>query len=196
MYRCLARSSARAAPQVFARFAEAERGFAHLLLQDVEALRHLAELVARVRPDRYDVDRRVGSLEIAAAQGSHGLRKLPQGSRGQALGRLADLGRRIGDHARQDEAHADGQQRHDHENIGEHRHELVAPTVLTGHDRGELAEPTFERRRQMIVERLRPIHVAGEHREPAPKRRRARPRPWRWGWRGGRPILSRIDSRS
>jgi hypothetical protein len=48
--------------QVFARFAEAERGFPHFFLQDVEALSHLAELVARVRLDRYDVDRCVGSL--------------------------------------------------------------------------------------------------------------------------------------
>ena len=61
--------------QLFARLAEAERLFPNLFLQNVETLSHLAELVTRVRLDRHDVDRSVGSLEIAAAQGSHGLAK-------------------------------------------------------------------------------------------------------------------------
>jgi hypothetical protein len=53
--------------QLLARFVEAERGFPYLFLQYIEALSHLAELVAGIRPDRYDADRCVGSLEIAAA---------------------------------------------------------------------------------------------------------------------------------
>jgi hypothetical protein len=75
-----------------------------------------------------------------------------QGSQGQAFGRLADLGRRIGDHAGQDEAHADGEQGHDHENIGEQRHALVVP-VRDGVDREQIGD---------AVEHQNGHHGAGE----------------------------------
>jgi hypothetical protein len=35
--------------------------------------------------------------------------------------------------------------------------------IETGHDRGEIAEPAFEGRSQMIVEGFSPIHVACDH---------------------------------
>ena len=56
---------------LLARLVEADRRLPHLLLQDVEAFRHLAEFVARVGLHRYDVDRGVRRVEIAAAERRH-----------------------------------------------------------------------------------------------------------------------------
>ncbi len=63
---------------LLARLVETEGGLPHLLLQDVEALRHLAELVAGIGLHRHDVDRGVRGLEIAAAESRHRERELPQ----------------------------------------------------------------------------------------------------------------------
>ena len=60
--------------------------------------------------------------------------------------------------------------------------------IETGHDRGEIAEPAFEGRGQMIVEGLQSSSRRRRSSERAPRRRRATPTPWRWGWRGERPI--------
>ncbi len=70
--------------QFLARLAKTERRLPHLLLQDVEALRHLAELVAGVRLDRNDIDRCVRGLEVAAPERCHGLRELSAASRTSA----------------------------------------------------------------------------------------------------------------
>ena len=53
---------------VLARLVEPVRRLLHLVLQDVEAVGHLAQLVARIRLHRHDVDRRMGRVEIAAAE--------------------------------------------------------------------------------------------------------------------------------
>lgn len=89
--------------------AEADRGLAHLLLKDVEGFGHLAELVARIGLDGHDVDRCVRGIEVAVPKRGHRARELLQGPGGEALGGLAHLGRRVGDHAGQDEADADGE---------------------------------------------------------------------------------------
>jgi len=60
-----------------ARLAEADRGLPHLILEDVEALGHFAELIAGIWLHRHDVDRRVRGFEIAAAERRHGFRELP-----------------------------------------------------------------------------------------------------------------------
>ena len=119
---------------VVARLVEAERGLPHLLLQEVEALSHLAELVAGIRLHRHDVDRGMRGLEIAAPERRHRVREMPQRPRGQALGGFAHFGRRVGDHARQHEADADGEQGDGDEDVGQRRHELgmcSAEMVLT-----------------------------------------------------------------
>ena len=56
-----------------ARLAETDRSLPDLVLENIEAFSHLAELVARVRLHRHDVDRGMRGLQIAAAERRHGL---------------------------------------------------------------------------------------------------------------------------
>ena len=85
---------------LFARFVEPERRLLYLLLEDVEAFPHFAELVVGANLDRYDVDRNMCSVELAAAQGCHGVGEFSQHPRRQSLCCFADLGRSVCDHSR------------------------------------------------------------------------------------------------
>jgi hypothetical protein len=109
---------------VLARFVETERRVAHLLLQHIETVSHLAQFVARVWLYRHDIDRSMCGVQIAASQRAHGEREVAQGAPGQALGRRAHFLRRIGDHPRKHEANADGQQGDGDKDIFQHGDEL------------------------------------------------------------------------
>ncbi len=139
--------------------AEADSRLAHLILKHVEAFRHLAELVTRIGFDRHDVDRGVGSVEIAVAERRHRAGELLQRPGGEPLGRLAHFGGRVGDHARQDEANADGEQRHRGEDVGKHRHELGMVLCRNGVDGGKIGDAVENEHQhhgagQLDVERL------------------------------------------
>ena len=55
-------------PHRFARYVKAKRRLFYLLLENVEAFPHLAELITRVNLDRHDVDRHMCCIEIPASQ--------------------------------------------------------------------------------------------------------------------------------
>ena len=146
---------------VLARLVEAEGRVAHLLLQQVEAVGHLAQLVARVGLHRHDVDRGVRRIEVAASERAHGEREVAQRAPRQALGGRAHLLRRVGDHARQDEADADGQQGDGDEDVLQHGDELACARRhgVDGHEIGDAVEDQHEQHGagELDVQRL------GEH---------------------------------
>jgi hypothetical protein len=119
---------------VLARFVETIGSVLHPLLHDVEVVGHLAQFVVGVGLHRHYVDGRMGRVEVSPAKRSHRNREVVERSGGEPLGSSADLLRRVGDHARQNQPHADGEQGNDDKDISEHRHELGVvrlETVLT-----------------------------------------------------------------
>jgi hypothetical protein len=144
---------------LFARLVEPERGLLHLLLKNVEALPHLAEFVMGQNFHRRDVHRHMRGIKVAATERRHGVREVPQHSRGQPLRRVADVGRRVRDHSRKDDADGDRQQGDDHEYVFQRGRE----SLMSGRhaaDRHEVAgavEHQHEQHRagQLGVQRVR-----------------------------------------
>ena len=82
----------------------------HLVLHDVEAVCHLAELIGGAHDYRVHDHGYVGSLEVVAGHGLHGCRQVGQRPFRQVSGRVAHLVRGVGDHSGQHEADRDGEQ--------------------------------------------------------------------------------------
>ena len=139
---------------VLARLVEAERRLPHLLLQHVEAFapsrrarRASWVFTGTMLTDACAASR---SPRPSAAMACEKSRSVPER---QALGRLADLRRRVGDHARQHQPDADRQQRDGDEDVLQRGDQQRVVAVRHAVDRHEIAG---------AVEHQHEQHGAGE----------------------------------
>ena len=80
-----------------------------LLLQQVEALRHLSDFVARMHRHRHHVDARVSGVQVAASEREQRVREVGHCAFCHAGGRVRDLHHGMGEDSGQYQADADAQ---------------------------------------------------------------------------------------